>query len=263
MQTTFCKLCLTHIADKRNSHIIPKFMCKGLFETTKPRHALAITKEGKNRKIQDTPKQDFILCTNCEKRLEILETIFSLIITEIHKYKHLPNKFSLLQLGTQQYIECTDIHPTLFKLFIYSLVWRASISNLFEYQPFTLDSQDEEVIRSFLDSNLKISKANLILNLESIGNIPSYHSCIIKPKEKLISSRGIFSVCSMSGTAHILLLVDFAIFFYTDEVSIGHVLKRFSNKQNKKVIITLGETVPWLDLNRIYLSKMLNERKDN
>lgn len=255
-----CKLCLIHPADKRNSHIIPKFMCKGLFEAKEPRHALSINRQGKGRKIQDTPKEDFILCTACEKRIEILETHFARVIEEIHSYKDLPQKFTIAKIGTQQYIECNDIHPTLFKLFLYSLVWRASISNLFEYLPFNLNKPDEERIRQFLNSNLSITKTSLFETLRDINDIPLYHSCIIKPTEKSASSRGIFSISSMSDTAHVLLLIDFAVFFYTDEKSIGYVLERFSNKQNEKVIVTLGETEPWLDLNQLYLSKMLNRK---
>jgi hypothetical protein len=205
-------------------------------------------------------KEDNILCKTCEKRIEILETYFARIIEEIHSYKNLPEKFTVLNLGTQQYLECNHLHPTLFKLFLYSLVWRASISNLFEYLPFNLNKHEEEKIRDLLNSNLSIKKASLLKALDKIDNIPLYHSCIIKPKEKSATSRGIFSIASMSDTSHILLLIDFAIFFYTDEISIGNVLQRFSNKQNKKVLVALGETEPWLDLNQLYLSKILNKK---
>jgi hypothetical protein len=238
-------------------------MCKGLFEATEPRHALSINRQGKGRKVQDTPKEDFILCTTCERRIEVLETHFARAIEEIHNYKNSPQKFKLLQIGTQQYIECNDIHPTLFKLFLYSLIWRASISSLFEFLPFKLIKQHEERIREFLNGSLTTDKNLLFTRLNNITNIPLYHSCIIKPKEKSASSRGIFSISSMSDSAHVLLLIDFAIFFYTDETSIGDVLEKFSNKQNEKVIVTIGETEPWLDLNRIFISKMLNSKNGN
>ena len=69
-------------------------MCKGLFEATEPRHALSIDKNGTGKKVQDTPKEDFILCKTCEKRIEILETYFARVIEEIHNYKN-----SLKNLG--------------------------------------------------------------------------------------------------------------------------------------------------------------------
>jgi hypothetical protein len=235
-------------------------MCKGLFDQTEPRHALSIDKQGRGRKVQDTPKEDFILCKTCEKRIEILETHFARVIDGIHAYRSLPQKFKLWQIGTQQFIECEEIHPTLLKLFLYSLIWRASISSLFELLSFKLIKQDEENLRNFLNSNLATNKTLLFTSLNSITDVPLYHSCIIKPKDKSASSRGIFSISSMSDTAHVLLLIDFAIFFYTDETSIGDVLGRFSNKQNTKVIVTLGDTEPWLDLNRLFVSKMLNAK---
>jgi hypothetical protein len=232
-------------------------MCKGLFEATEPRHALSIDRFGKERKIQDTPKEDFILCKTCEKGIEILETYFARAIEQINSYKNLPKEFRLLQIGTQQFLECNNIHPTLFKLFLYSLIWRASISSLFAFLSFKLSSHDEERLRNFLNSNLSADKISLFKALDNISDIPLYHSCIIKPKERSASSRGIFSISSMSDTAHALLLIDFAIFFYTDETSIGNVLECFSNKQNRKVIVALGETEAWLDLNQLFVSKII------
>ncbi|PZP51636.1 MAG: hypothetical protein DI598_02725 [Pseudopedobacter saltans] len=254
-----CKLCLNNFADKENSHIIPKFLCKGLFENINPRYALSINKFGKGRKIQDTPKENNILCSNCEHRIEIIETIFSKFFREIHSYKSLNEKFKIFQKGAQEYIECKNINPTLFKLFIYSLVWRSSISNLFEFQSFKLNKNNEDEIRTILNSNLKSNKAELFENLNRIQDFTPYHNCIIKPKEKSASTRGIFSVSSMSNDSHILLLVDIAILFYTDNYSIGSVLEKYSNKQNEIVIITLGEKDAWFDLNKALISKMLKQ----
>lgn len=72
-----CKLCKNNSADKDNSHIIPKFMSKRLFDGIKPRYSVAIGKNGKQQKLQDTPKESKILCTSCEARLEKLETYFA------------------------------------------------------------------------------------------------------------------------------------------------------------------------------------------
>ncbi len=45
-----CELCKVKYADKKNSHIIPKFLGKGLFADTAPRHSISISKEGKQKK---------------------------------------------------------------------------------------------------------------------------------------------------------------------------------------------------------------------
>lgn len=210
MNTNICKLCQTALADKTNSHVIPKFLLKDLFENVSPRHALIIEKTKDQRIIQDTPKESFILCSNCEHRVEIVETHFSNFFVHLNNYNNNPNKFSLYQLGIQQFIECNNLNPTLFKLFIYSLVWRASISKLSEFQQFYLLHDAEEKLRNFLNNNLKNTHKELFESLKHIGEIPLYHSCLIKSKQK---ARGIFSVCNMNETSHILLLVNQALFF--------------------------------------------------
>lgn len=259
-----CHLCKGRSADKKNSHIIPKFMCKSLFQSDdiKPNQkvkALSIQYGGKSNKEQDSPKEDHILCSDCESRFGKLEDYFARRIEEIHGYLKYPEDYKLFSTGGQEYLLCENIHPSLFKLFIYSLVWRASISKLKEFKTFKLLENVEEEIRIFLDTNLYNDQKLLLASLDHIAYVPQYHSCLIKPKERSEHSRGILSVNNMTVFSHILLLVDFGLFFYTDETSIGNVLRRYSNKQNQKVIITLGELEPWLGLNQITVSKLFKK----
>lgn len=102
-------------------------MAKRLFEATTPRHSIEIQRNGKWKKIQDTPKENFIFCKNCEKRLEFLETFISRKITSINNYNNLKNDFNLIENGTNKILKCLKISPIGFKLFIYSIVWRTSI----------------------------------------------------------------------------------------------------------------------------------------
>lgn len=233
-------------------------MCKGLFEDTKPRHSLQINRKGKSKKIQDTPKENNILCTNCEKRIEIIETFFARKIIDIHNYNNLKERFKLSKQGNQEYLICENINPSLFKLFVYSLVWRSSISNLVEFEKFKIDNQIEEEIRSFLNQNLATTQKQLNENIEINTSYPSYHFCVIKPLIKSNLSRGIFTVYNAGEKIHLLMLVDFAIFFYSDENSVDTTLKLYSNKQNEKVLIALGDIERWKELNKTIVSKMLN-----
>lgn len=256
-----CRLCNANPADKTNSHIIPKFLCKGLFESTSPRHTLSINRKGRARKLQDTPKENHILCSSCEKRIEVIETHFARLFNDVHRYPELPDQFQLKILGVQQYLECVMIHPTLYKLFIYSLVWRPSISSLLDFRLFELPEKVEEELRLFLDANLSLSKLDLMSGVDvAINYIPLYHSCLIKPIEKSESSRGVFTCCNMNETSHLLLLVDFGLFFYTDESAIGGVLERFSNKQNDRVIIALADLPRWMQINQTVIRKMLSKK---
>jgi hypothetical protein len=258
-----CKLCKKRDADKLNSHIIPKFLGKSLFQDTNPRHALWIDRGGSYKRSQDTPKEDNILCSFCERRFEIIETHFARIITLLHEYQKHPDLFRIGTIITQKYLTCTAIEPDLFKLFTYSIVWRCSISNLYEFKPFKLLEEHEEVLRSCLDSKLKGDHHAMLSSLQGKSEIPLYHYVIVKPEIKSAKSRGVFSAATMSDDAHVLFLVDLAIFFYTDNKSIGPVLRNFSNRQDRSVYITLGNLMDWRSLNEIYFSKLKNSNNSS
>jgi hypothetical protein len=262
MNNKECNLCKDKIADKENSHIIPKFMCKGLFEDTKPRHSIALNQSGKFKNIQDTPKENNIFCKSCEKRLEIIETYFARKIIDIHNYINLKNNFEFNKVSNQEYLICKNINPIAFKIFIYTLIWRTSISKLNEFLKFKIEENIEEELRKFLDDNLKLTHRELVENFTEIKKTPNYDFCIFKPKVKSKISRGIFTTYNTSENSHILLIVDFAIYFFTTENNIDETFKYFSNKQNEKVIIPLAEIEKWNELNKIIVHQMLENKND-
>ena len=234
-------------------------MCQRLFEDAIPRHSIEINSKGKSKKIQDSPKENNILCTSCEKRIEILETYFSKKIIDIHNFSNVKDRIDIKTISNEKHLICKNIKPTMFKLFIYSLVWRSSISKLIEFEEYHIDDKVEEELRFFLNDNLKITHKELLENIENDIKHPSYHFCLIKPIVRNKQSRGIFTAFNLGEKAHLLMLIDFAVFFYTDENSIGPTLKFYSNKQNEKVIIAMGGIEKWIDLNRMIVQKMLNK----
>lgn len=260
MTFPICNLCKTHPADKKNSHIVSKFLCTRLFESTSPRHTLMIGKGGENRKLQDTPKENYILCSTCEKKIEVIETYFAKIITDIHNYINLPEKFTFINKGQHpKYLECKDLNPTLFKLFIYSLIWRVSISSCTEFIKFKLLKDIEEELRHFLNSSLTESHQTLMESANRITNIPNYHLCFLKPMTKSEDTRGIFTAYNIDESRHILAIVDFVVIMFVDDKLIDPILKVVSNKQNKKVLIGLGENNAWVNLNEQILLQMLEQ----
>lgn len=259
MNLKACNLCKIEIANKDNSHIIPKFMCKGLFEDTKPRHSLYINNKGKGKKIQDTPKENKILCKNCEKRIEIIETYFSRKIIDINNYKNLKEYFEIEKISDQEFLICKSITTNAFKLFIYSIIWRASISNLLEFLNFKINNNVEEEIRIFLDNNLKFSYKELLENFDKIELVPNYDFCVFKPISKSKDSRGIFTSYNTSQYSHLIMIVDFAIYFLSNELKADNTFKYFSNKQNENVIIALAEISKWNELNKTIVYKMLKK----
>ncbi|WP_435254522.1 hypothetical protein [Tenacibaculum sp. A30] len=255
-----CKLCLNREADKPNSHIIPKFLAKRLFESSKPRHSVEINRKGKIRKIQDTPKENFILCKNCEKRLEYLETLISRKITSINNYNNLNDKFKIKEYGKNKILECLNINPIGFKLFIFSIVWRTSVSSLPEFETFKLDDKTENELRLLLDKTLKNSHSELVNSISKTNDFTNFHYCVFKPLMRNEFSRGIFTAYKMAEFQFGIFTVDYIIFFYSNKKDMNPAFEFVSNFQNEKLLITLTGTDDWKMLNELVVRKMLKKQ---
>lgn len=254
-----CNLCLINQADKLNSHIIPKFLSKRIFEHTKPRYTLAMRKTGKTFKIQDTPKEDNILCKECEKRFEIIETLFSRNFNSINNFNNLKNEFNIVPFGKNKILECLNVNPTSFKIFIYSIIWRASISKLKEFDKFKLSDEVEDKLRFFLNKNLCLSHSELLNSLDKIVDVPEYHFIVFKPEFRNESTRGILSAYQINLNQFGIFTVDFIIFIHIKDESIDSFIKSVSNKQNEKVRLLLAETDAWRKLNNNVVYRMLKK----
>lgn len=250
-----CKLCKERVADKSNSHIIPKFMCKRLFEDTKPRHTISLSKDGRRAKIQDIPKEDYILCSFCEKRFEKLETYFSRVFLEINSLHSATRRYELKLVENREVLYCDDVNPSLFYLFLYSLIWRSSISLNIIFDTFKIDAAIEEEIRVFLNNNLKEIHSDLIDNAKNIETVPNYYLCLIKPKNK---SRGIFTAYEYKQNSCANYTVDYALFFYTKEEDCLLEHKTFGNRQIETFKIFIGDDENWRTLNNLVVQKMIN-----
>ncbi|MBW1656211.1 hypothetical protein [Flavobacterium quisquiliarum] len=253
-----CKLCKTQIADKRNSHIIPKFMCKRLFENANPRHSIQVSKDGIQTKLQDIPKENHIFCSRCENRLGKIESYFSKVFTDVNSLQNARRKYKLENIQNQEILHCEDINPSMFYLFLYSLIWRCSISKDLLFDTFSIESNIEEEIRVFLNNNLQELHSDLLEHSRKIENIPNYYLCLIKPKYK---TRGIFSAYNFGPNSYAIYTVDYALFFYTKEKDCPAEHKLFGNSMNETFKIIIGNDESWKELNNLVVQNMLDYKK--
>ncbi|PKH49345.1 hypothetical protein CXF68_00975 [Tenacibaculum sp. Bg11-29] len=253
-----CKLCLTKNADKKNSHIIPKFMGKRLFESTNPRYGVKIDVNGKSKKIQDSPKEDYIFCSDCEERFAKLEHYFSLKLKSIHNYSNEKDKFKIHTIQKNTILECFKVPFNAIKLFNYSLVWRASISNRHEFSNFKLPKLNEEILRTFLNSNLTLSHKKLTETLKNIQDETNFDSYFFKCIVKNEYSRGIFTAYEFSKHSFGLFLVDIIIFLYIDKSKIPNEFQIISNTQKNNALIAMADIPNWKKLNSGPLKSISN-----
>jgi hypothetical protein len=133
---------------------------QGIKEALDAGEAVDVTKAFK--KANDTAKESYILCDHCEhKRLGIsLETyINDFFYRRYRKLYHTADypvlKRGIPNPGALDEMVCRGVDAGMFKLFIYSLVWRASICSLLGFREFKLDPTTQETLREILNTCLQ------------------------------------------------------------------------------------------------------------
>jgi hypothetical protein len=152
----FCKLCEK---EKKliEAHIIPKFMFKKMKDENNSFYEVKINVETKEQKSKKVQKEDYdknILCGDCDNGIlggiyedyakDVLygENLNSTIAPKCKNYMN-PND------GTE-YSVCKNIDYSKMKLFLLSLLWRASITDRPIFQDVNIGSKHEEIIRKML-----------------------------------------------------------------------------------------------------------------
>jgi hypothetical protein len=148
-----CKLCLKDKKLVRQSHIIPDFMYKDIFDEKHRLFEVTVTKDKdiiKDRLRQTGGNEGQILCQSCDNEvLGKLERYARLVL-----YGGAPIR---LQNSTNakgmKYTLCEEIDYTKFKLFLLSLLWRASISKLPNFKNVNLGPHEDEIRQMIFNSN--------------------------------------------------------------------------------------------------------------
>ncbi|WP_299432025.1 hypothetical protein [uncultured Maribacter sp.] len=236
-------------------------MGKPLFKNIKPGNIFQVNKSGKTRKIQDIPKQDFLICTVCEKRMEILETYFAKKLVSINDYNNRKDKFKIIKIGPNEILNCLDIDPLLFKLFYFSIIWRVSVTSNSSFKNFKLPIKIESEIGSFLNDNLFSSHKNLLKNLSLIKSYPKYHLIVYKNKEAKSLFSGILTAFRMSEDHFGIFTSDMILFFYLNDNKIDYLSELISNKEDGKVKFVLTNSNQWKDINLAVIEHRLLNNK--
>jgi len=168
----FCQVCSVNKGDKKNCHVIPKFLAIEMLGDKHSREGYEYSNKAikRGRKLQDLPKEDYLCCTNCEKKFNTIETIFAS-----------KSKKPSVELFERNYtLKNGILHPTFLttkeiQLFFYSIFIRLHLSCHKGYERFKLPNDVFEKIRSSLSLNLSPNLSEtraLLLNEIKVNNYP-------------------------------------------------------------------------------------------
>ncbi|WP_051901504.1 hypothetical protein [Methylotenera sp. L2L1] len=129
-----CALCKSE-AELKNSHIIPEFLYKTMYDDKHRFHVLSTIPEQRNSMLQKGLSEK-LLCAACESKLSKWERYASLVLK------------GGLSLGVERsgnLVIITDIDYSKFKLFQLSILWRASVSTLPFFKNVNLGVYEEKL----------------------------------------------------------------------------------------------------------------------
>ena len=169
----FCLLCQTNLATKTNSHILPRFISTDFLRTEGgTRRGYSLGGE-KTIVIQDSAKENYILCDACEAYFSVIENLSA------DTFKKWQEKIASGEFQQQQIIDgffvviCQNSNPKVIRLFVYSMFWRVSISSVAEFAEYKLKPEIEESLRSALLSCKSENKKEFLEKVAS-AHIPLY-----------------------------------------------------------------------------------------
>ena len=255
-----CLLCKIREANKRNSHILPKFFNDRLFSDG---FMYEIDKNGQKRKIQKSPKEDYILCDQCENRIAIVETYcsnhFFHAFHNINSNIKFPLKNEIRGNNCSQlYKEGQYLNPNIFNLFIISLVWRTSISSHKWFSELDIDEKLKEQMRADLNDNLKYSRKEYDYQDCSHKEDNDYYSYEIISKQSTTKNpEGTLSIFNIKKHVIMLNLVDFSVFFFMNEKA-SEDFRPILNKKSSKIIkVCISDDKIWKNIHNEYKSRII------
>lgn len=244
--TDECLLCRINAASKTNSHILPRFISTGFLGAKgAPRKGFLLN--GKNeltakpKIVQDSPKENYILCDECEAYFSLLETA-SAPSFKFWQAKVAAGHFK--ELTIKPYLKLVQLNvpePVIMRLLVYSMFWRASISSLETFTNYKLDPDLEESLRSNLLEFKALTVADLDANVK--GKKVALHPYSVITAGSFKDETANVLAAINPGNPASLNVDKFGFYIYKDEKDISHnFMADFSNlKVNDNQIMVVSE----------------------
>ncbi|UPQ79627.1 hypothetical protein M0M57_02020 [Flavobacterium azooxidireducens] len=218
---------------KKNSHIFPKFLSTiflGAKGTSRKGYDLSsenILKK-KPRVIQDSIKEDYILCEDCEAYFGVIEGISTDTFLN-WKQKVITGEYLLKKIiDDLELLECVTADKKNIFLLIYSIFWRASISEDIFFKNFKIISEFEEELRIILLAHKSIKKTEYLENLKKIADFKIFPVSIMTAKSFTNNTANMLFAPS-SIDPYSLIVDQFSFLLFRTSEEIIEFVKGFSN----------------------------------
>ncbi|MBA3002742.1 MAG: hypothetical protein FP813_02645 [Desulfurivibrio sp.] len=175
-----CKLCGNEAKLLKKSHIIPDFMYQDLFDEKHRYYEVIVNKEYplRNKLRQSGVYEPDILCSICDnEKFGGLETYASQAL-----YGGIKLTIENGAINSSKYTRIKGLDYSKFKLFLMSVWWRASISNLPVFQHVNLGKHEQIIRDKLLNNDPGSSEEYPCAIFTYLHHDNNYHPIIAEPK---------------------------------------------------------------------------------
>lgn len=255
--TDDCLLCRVNKSNKKNSHILPRFISTKFLEAKgagrvgysfDDKTKVSIDENGevtsKATKIQDSPKEDYILCEECEAYFSILETD-SAPLYNLWDKKVANGEYKTIDLNPHfNIVLCLNANQLTNRLFVYSMFWRASISSHDFFEDYDLNESFEESLRVALLSYKGNTKAEVIDKINQLP-MPIYPYSMLTADSFEDETANVLAALN-SGNPASLHVDRFGFFLFESVGDLKDLLNRdFANKDNLNLYLMILSQQLW------------------
>ena len=207
-----CKLCLSEKALLNESHIIPSFMYQGLFDKGHRLNKFAPAEYiAGNKQVSRPPTGEYeggILCADCDNKIIGGYEAYArkALYGNIEEYSSgLPESGNFRTSEGVEFTHVKNLHYKDFKLFLLSIVWRASISSRPFFREVNLGPYEETIRQMIISGDPKGEETFPIVIMTWLNDKSSSSDVVAQPGVNKIEKgiRYIFPIAGVTYVFHI------------------------------------------------------------
>jgi hypothetical protein len=249
-----CKLCDKEKDLIKKSHIIPEFMYQYLFDE---KHKFILTPSSElikeNPKTQFRPTGDYeggILCGTCDN--ELIGSYETYASKTIYSKEKLPDDIAFRvtnyhnKVG-QSWSQCENVDYKKFKLFLLSILWRASISTRPLFSEVDLGVHENKLKEMLFNDNPGEESDYPVQLWTTVNDEEFPKDFVIQPRKFKLDGHRVY-IFPISGL--------FILFFVSNHAKSQGVLEQTLRKNNSLPIIHIPKGQGWT-----FIAKYLNIKR--
>lgn len=246
-----CKLCLKEKELIKRSHLFPNFLYKGIGDAKNRMFEISSSDPKRKKTVQSGAYEEQILCSDCDNNiLSKLERYANNNLYSQPYRKDNENFEQITNVHGINAIRCKNIDYTQFKLFLQSLVWRASVSEHALFNNFKLTKEQEEQLRVSLHHSLPLE--------------PNEYACLIMTHQNEEEAMTDLVFINPNNPHKISFFINqFIYLFHIDKTTVDEAVSQISLSRKNEMGITKLPEGEWTKLRASVFNGVAELANDN